>query len=104
MPLPRTWERKIAAYNTVYVDTFSWEKTDRVKKGMTPQEVVAILGEPYQGMPENPSCPTWSYGNPDPWKRFPPLANDFWWFTAQVCFDPKTNTVSSPKVQNMFFN
>lgn len=97
-------EKAVAKYNTVYVEGFSWEKMGKVQQGMTPQEVVEIMGEPYGGMPEKPFCPSWSSVNRNPWKRFPPLAEDFFWQTAQVCFDMKTNTVSYPKVENVFFN
>ena len=83
---------------------FSWDKMNRVRQGMSPLEVVEIMGQPYNGMPEKPFCPSWSYGNRNPWKKFPPFAEDFWGITAQVCFDTETNTVSFPGVENMFFN
>ncbi|MBI2587240.1 hypothetical protein HYW29_00280 [Candidatus Amesbacteria bacterium] len=97
-------EKEVAKYNTVYIEGFSWDKMSRVQKGMTPQEVLQIMGEPYGGMTDKPFCPSWSYGNPNPWERFPPLAEDFWWITAQVCFDTETNTVSYPGVEHVFFN
>lgn len=103
LPLPRGLEKKIAQYNTVYVESFSWEKMGRVREGMTPQEVLQIMGEPYGGMPEKPFCPSWSYGNPNPWKRFPPFAGDFYHKTASVCFDTETNTARGV-VENIFFN
>ncbi|MDP2672164.1 MAG: hypothetical protein Q8O68_01490 [Candidatus Daviesbacteria bacterium] len=93
-------EKEVARYNTVYMENFSWEKLGQVKKGMTKQEVIEILGEPYHGLQ---GCPGWSYGNPNPWKRIPPLAEDFWYVTAQVCFD-ETGKVSYPGVENVFFN
>ena len=97
-------EREVAKYNTIYVKGFSWDKMSQVQKGMTPQEVLQILGEPYGGMPDKPFCPSWSYQNPVPWKRIPPLAEDFWWITAQICFDVETNTVSYPGIEHVFFN
>lgn len=104
LPLPSGLDKKVAQYNTVYIEGFSWDKMGQVQKGMTPQEVVNILGQPYGGMPEKPFCPSWSQSNPNPWKILPPFAEDVWWQTAQVCFDTKTNTVSYPGVENIFFN
>lgn len=103
LPLTRVLEKKIAQYNTLYVEGFSWDKMSQVRDGMTPQEVLQIMGAPYGGMPDKPFCPSWSYGNPNPWKRIPPFAGDFWYVTAQVCFD-ETGRVSNPGIENVFFN
>src|SRR3989344_4709565 len=98
-PLPEgPLQEAVARYNTVYAEGFSREKINLIKKGMTPQEVVAIMGEPFGGMPEKPSCPSWSQGNPNPWKIIPPFAGDIWWITAKVCFDTETNTVRYPGI------
>lgn len=97
-------EKEVAKYNTVYVEGFSWEKMSKVRQGMTPQEVLQIMGQPSGGMPDKPFCPSWSYHKWGTLDTFPPFAEDVWWQTAQVCFDMKTNTVSYPGVQNIFFN
>lgn len=107
LPLSPNIERRIARHNTVYMDGFSWEKMSQIKKGMTYEQVLQVMGPSGQdGAQEGVSCHVWSYRNPDSWKRFPPFAGDLLWEAVQICFDTKKVVIFSHSngYGNIIFN
>lgn len=104
LPLPNAIQNVIAQYNVVYTKDFSREKYMLIKSGMTKKEVIALIGVPFGGMPEEPFCESWSIAKPEKYLRFPPFAEDLYWLKTAVCFDPKTSLVTYPQVEHVFYN
>jgi hypothetical protein len=84
--------------DTVFADNFSWEKFDKVKEGMTQEQVKSILGEPLDrsnyGI-NNPDGICWRYSKDG---KLSPFA-DFSYYLVQVCF--KDQVVESKPVTEL---
>lgn len=71
-----------ADYNTEFAPDFAPTKLTLVKKGMTKDQVLEILGAPFTA----DDCFQYSRAK-SPDKIIPPGAKDFWYTVHVVCFD-----------------
>ena len=92
---PFSW---VADYNTRYPKDFSKEKFySDVKEGMTPKEVLSVIGQPFSDYSEDFKDGCWGYSGGDVGsiKVIPPFAEDIWYRSLRVCFkDGKVAAIS----------
>ncbi len=88
----------VAQFNTEFTKSFSNEKFEKVKVGMTEKEVKTMLGEPFE------TKNNWLYySKSKPSNQvFPPFAGDWWWVNALIILDEHGKVKG--KALNRFFN
>jgi outer membrane protein assembly factor BamE (lipoprotein component of BamABCDE complex) len=85
----------ISRANTTYIEGFSYSQLDRIKIGMSEQEVIVLLGKPYSKTDDNDASLYYS-------KPKSKLSDFLGWESITVWFDKNRKVTGIGK--NIFFN